>query len=411
MIRQLHVVFGEWLLRDNSWDFGVDNTLANIMDKDDYNLDMNREVMDLIYLLLDEMMQQMPPDTLPIHVTSRIVGDANIDGNQDVDEVSDEEKVEEEVEEDYEYVNEVKNEREEDANFSDAAEVDDEFADYGVYGKVKDDDEDEEDADDICFEGFKETYASEGESSNWTFSNHIYVNQSFVSRDALVSELRLSAVKQKFSFKIYKASKTLLVLHVVFGEWLLRDNSWDFVVDKKFKGAIIFFFSSDASTHVKLVEMDKDDYNLDMNREVMDLIYLLLDEMMQQMPPDTLPIHVTSDRQVQNLIEISKTHAVHLCVSSRGRIVGDANIDGNQDAEDVDEVSDEEKVEEEVEEDYEDVNEVKNEREEDANFSDAAEVDDEFADYSVYGKVKDENEEDADDICFEGFKVTYASEG
>ncbi|KAF2565648.1 hypothetical protein F2Q68_00024128 [Brassica cretica] len=182
MIRQLHVVFGEWLLRDNSWDFVVDNTLANIMDKDDYNLDMNREVMDLIYLLLDEMMQQMPPDTLPIHVTSRIVGDANIDGNQDaedVDEVSDEEKVEEEVEEDYEDVNEVKNEREEDANSSDAAEVDDEFADYSVYGKVKDDDEDEEDADDICFEGFKETYASEGGSSNWTFSNHIYVNQSF----------------------------------------------------------------------------------------------------------------------------------------------------------------------------------------------------------------------------------------
>ena len=91
-------------------------------------------------------------------------------------------------------------------------------------------------------------------------------------------------------------------LHVVFGEWLLRDNSWDFVVDKKFKGAIIFFFLSDASTHVKLVEMDKDDYNLDMIREVMNLIYLLLDEMMQQMPPDTFPIHVTSDRQVRNLI-------------------------------------------------------------------------------------------------------------
>ncbi|KAF3580399.1 hypothetical protein DY000_02028934 [Brassica cretica] len=199
------------------------------MDKDDYNLDMNREVMDLIYLLLDEMMQQMPPDTLPIHVTSRIVGDANIDGNQDaedVDEVSDEEKVEEEVEEDYEDVNEVKNEREEDANFSDAAEVDDEFADYSVYGKVKDDDEDEEDADDICFEGFKETYASEGGSSNWTFSNHIYVNQSFVSRDALVSELRLSAVKQKFSFKIYKASKTLLVARccVVGCGWKVRAN-------------------------------------------------------------------------------------------------------------------------------------------------------------------------------------------
>ena len=104
------------------------------------------------------------------------------------------------------------------------------------------------------------------------------------------------------------------------------------------------------------------------------------------------------------MIEISTTHVVRLCVSSRGRtrIVGDANIDGNQDGEDVDKFSDEE----EEEEDYEDVNEVKNEGKEDANFSDTAEVDDEFADYSVYGKVKDEDEDDeeADDICFEGFK-------
>ena len=158
---------------------------------------------------------------------------------------------------------------------------------------------------------------------------------------------------------------------------------------------------SDCSTHAELVEMTQENYNLDMNREVMDLIYLLPDEMMQQMAPDIPPIHVTNDRQVRNLIAISKAHVVHFCLSSRGktRIVGDANINGNQDGEDVDEVSDEE---EEEEEDYEDVNEVKNEGEEDANFSDTAEVDDEFADYSVYGKFKDEDddEEEADDISF-----------
>ena len=103
-------------------------------------------------------------------------------------------------------------------------------------------------------------------------------------------------------------------------------------------------------------------------------------------------IHVTSDRQVRNLIEIiSKTHVVRLWVSSQGRmrIVGDANIDGNQDGEDVDEVSYEEE-----EEYYEDVNEVKNDGEEDANFFDAAEVDDEFAYYNVYRKVKDEDEDE-----------------
>ena len=58
------------------------------------------------------------------------------------------------------------------------------------------------------------------------------------------------------------------------------------------------FFLSDSSTHAELVEMAQEAYNLDMNREVMNLIYLLPDEMMQQMAHDTLSIHVTSDRQV-----------------------------------------------------------------------------------------------------------------
>ena len=41
------------------------------------------------------------------------------------------------------------------------------------------------------------------------------------------------------------------------------------------------FFLSDSSTHAELVEMAQEAYNLDMNREVMNLIYLLPDEMMQ----------------------------------------------------------------------------------------------------------------------------------
>ncbi|KAF3564806.1 hypothetical protein DY000_02017894 [Brassica cretica] len=48
----------------------------------------------------------------------------------------------------------------------------------------------------------------EGARSN---GNSIYVNQSFVSKDALLSELRLTAVRFRFSFRIYKSTKTLLV--------------------------------------------------------------------------------------------------------------------------------------------------------------------------------------------------------
>ena len=80
-----------------------------------------------------------------------------------------------------------------------------------MYGKVKDEDVDEVEADDMCFEGFKAPYASEGGSSNMAFSDNIYVNQSFVSREALVSELWLTALKLKFSFKLYKVTKTLVV--------------------------------------------------------------------------------------------------------------------------------------------------------------------------------------------------------
>ena len=46
------------------------------------------------------------------------------------------------------------------------------------------------------------------------------------------------------------------------------------------KGARMFFLS-DGSTHAELVEMAQEAYNLDMNREVMNLTYLLPDEMMQ----------------------------------------------------------------------------------------------------------------------------------
>ncbi|KAF3533527.1 hypothetical protein DY000_02040281 [Brassica cretica] len=68
-------------------------------------------------------------------------------------------------------------------------------------------------------------------------------------------------------------------------------------------------FLSDGSTHADLVAMAQEDYNLDMNTESVELTYSL-----QQMAPYLPPIHVTSDRQVRNLLEISKTHEVRLAV-------------------------------------------------------------------------------------------------
>ncbi|KAF2539301.1 hypothetical protein F2Q68_00020874 [Brassica cretica] len=96
-------------------------------------------------------------------------------------------------------------------------------------------------------------------------------------------------------------------LHAVYGEWLLKDGCWNFVVDH-FKGARMLFLS-EGSTHADLVAMAQEDYNLDMNTESVELTYSL-----QQMAPDLPPIHVTSDRQVRNLLEITKMHEVRLSV-------------------------------------------------------------------------------------------------
>ncbi|KAF2584581.1 hypothetical protein F2Q70_00035913 [Brassica cretica] len=62
-------------------------------------------------------------------------------------------------------------------------------------------------------------------------------------------------------------------LHAVYGEWLLKDGCWNFVVDH-FKGARMLFLS-EGSTHADLVAMAQDDYNLDMNTESVELTYSL----------------------------------------------------------------------------------------------------------------------------------------
>ena len=83
-------------------------------------------------------------------------------------------------------------------------------------------------------------------------------------------------------------------LHAVYGEWLLKDCRWDFVVDNV-KGAKIIFWG-EGSTHAELLAMTQEDYNLDMSTESVEITYSLPAEMMQA--PDTPPIHVSSNRQV-----------------------------------------------------------------------------------------------------------------
>ena len=183
--------------------------------------------MEITYSLPAEMMQA--PDTPPIHVTSdrqvrnlleitkthgvrlcvssRSKVETFSEFREEDDEVAecfedDDDDLVEDENHDGEEDDGEEDDGEEDAGISIVAEADENGEDYSVYGKVED--EDEED-DDMCFEDIEKI---EGGRSN---GNSIYVNQSFVSKDALLSELRLTAVRFKFSFRIYKSTKTLLV--------------------------------------------------------------------------------------------------------------------------------------------------------------------------------------------------------
>ncbi|KAF3585404.1 hypothetical protein F2Q69_00031322 [Brassica cretica] len=283
MMRQLHAVYGEWLLKDcynqNAWSRLCVSSRSKVKTVSEFR-EEDDEAEEA-----DECFEDDDDD---------LVEDENNDGEEDDGEEDD---------------------GEEDTDISIVAEADENGENYSVYGMVED--EDEED-DDMCFEDFKKI---EGGRSN---GNIIYVNHSFVSKDALLSELRLTAVRLRFSFRIYKSTKTLLVttcpmmrqLHSVYGEWSLKDCRWDFVVDNV-KGARIIFWG-EGSTHVELLAMTQEDYNLDMSTESVEITYSLPAEMM--MAPDTAPIHATNDRQVRNLLEITKTRGVWICVSSRSKV-------------------------------------------------------------------------------------------
>ncbi|XP_056859970.1 uncharacterized protein LOC130508463 [Raphanus sativus] len=217
-------------------------------------------------------------------------------------------------------------------------------------------------------------------------------------------------------------------LHAVYGEWLLRDFRWDFVVDD-LKGTRLFLLNED-STHAELVAMAQEDYNLDMRSVTVEISYSLPAEMM--MTPGSPPIHVTSDRQVRNLLEILKMHRVCLCVSSRSKVetvsekrekageweedVGyndeagewEEDVGDNDEADECfEDVGDNESVEDENQDGEEENGEEEN-GEEDADNTIVGETDQNGGDYSLYGKVLDEDEEDDDNICFEEIEKTYA---
>ncbi|XP_056850717.1 uncharacterized protein LOC130500040 [Raphanus sativus] len=202
-------------------------------------------------------------------------------------------------------------------------------------------------------------------------------------------------------------------LPVVYGEWVVKGSLWEFVVDKWKKGRM--FFVHDGCTYGELLEMAQEDYDLNKKTEKVELTYSLPDVLLEQMGPDTPPMHVTSDRQVRNLIELCKTHIVRLCVSSQCQV----EAGGDDDAQETADVAVDADVSDSGDEGFDkDWNEADDAQETDDDAQETADVsvdaDDavdavDAVNYSDYGKLKDE---DSDDQGFyDGQQAEYAGTG
>ncbi|CAN6829690.1 unnamed protein product, partial [Brassica oleracea] len=195
---------------------------------------------------------------------------------------------------------------------------------------------------------------------------------------------------------------------VVYGEWVVKGSLWEFVVNNR-KGGRMFLVPDDC-THGELHEMAQEDYGLNKKIEKVELTYSLPDVILQQMAPDTPPMHVTSDRQVRNLIELAKTHFVRLCVSSQSQV--EAGVDDDADVSDGDDkiFADEDTrqdTDSEWDEDSNDADDVQATAD-DVQATVAVDVDD-GVNYSDYGKVKDEDsDEDANEMLYDGYKAQFS---
>ncbi|KAF2579695.1 hypothetical protein F2Q68_00004358 [Brassica cretica] len=101
-------------------------------------------------------------------------------------------------------------------------DVDDDAVNYSDYGKLKDEDSDE-DANEMYYGGLQAEYAG-AVGRSMSFNDNIYVGQSFANKAKLVSKMKLVAVKGKFTFTVYKTTKTLCVAkcRVEGCGWMLR---------------------------------------------------------------------------------------------------------------------------------------------------------------------------------------------
>ncbi|KAG5393246.1 hypothetical protein IGI04_023209, partial [Brassica rapa subsp. trilocularis] len=218
---QIPVVYGEWVVKGSLWEFVVNNRKGgrmflvsdgcthgelHEMTLEDYGVDKKIEKVELTYSLPDVILQQMAPDTPPMHVMNDRQVRNLIDNFADEDTGQD---IDSEWDEDSNDADDVQATADDvQATVDVAVDVDD-GVNYSDYEKVKDEDFDE-DANETLYDGYKAQFSG-GEGRLLSLKDNIYVGQSFASKAELVSKLKSVAVEYKFTFSAYKTTKTLYV--------------------------------------------------------------------------------------------------------------------------------------------------------------------------------------------------------
>ncbi|CAA7050363.1 unnamed protein product [Microthlaspi erraticum] len=233
-------VYGEWVIKDNlSWHFEVDyrkgGRMFSLRDGcthdeliqmalEDYSLTKIGHRLEISYPLPEVFTQQTCNDSPPMKDEDNVDGplDEDLDENLD-DELK--EEFDEELDEDWsaerEEVSEESGCDEDDVREKAYEGDDDTHADYSQYGKIKDEDV----VIDVPFDDPRLLGRGVGHRigiDNW--EDNIYEHQSFDTKAQLISELRLTAVMTRFSFRIAASTRKVFVAKckVAGCKWRLR---------------------------------------------------------------------------------------------------------------------------------------------------------------------------------------------
>ncbi|CAA7032691.1 unnamed protein product [Microthlaspi erraticum] len=122
-------------------------------------------------------------------------------------------------------------------------------------------------------------------------------------------------------------------LILVCGKWSFYRNSWFFLVDKSKGGRVVG--AGRKTSFMQLMRMVCEEFGLDLNKEEVQLSYLLPKKVLDSLPADTPPVFICNSTQFLAYLQQIKTETTRLCVeiqtkSTEGKPMEEDSSDGSQ---------------------------------------------------------------------------------